>query len=204
MSIPFIIFIAAIVCAVLGILKQKFLWKMMGFVLVVMVAVFSLIDSYDSNIDQRIAELSLSHTKDELFKTQNDLFLLRKYSYVANYGIYGGEHFLGPGLATDSRLYNLLTDTYYSKDNKFFYYCGDKFEKIYKQIIVEFPDFPFSFYALADCKNQRRESDWIDYANKGIEIFEWTTKIGGHNRQHDDCMNNLLEFKKEFAAKGEM
>jgi len=131
---------------------------------------------------------------------KSNLFFIQKYSHVAYYGPYGGENLFGQGLGTDNKLYNMLERTYYFRDGKFYYFCGEKFEKIYKQITVEYPDFPFSYCALADCKKQRGESDWVDYADKGLEIFKWTTKIGGHKNEHDECMKNLLDFKNEVAV----
>ncbi len=204
MLIPIITFTVAVLGTIISILKQNKLWKWLGFILIILAAIFGLTDSYFGNEEMNNAKLLLSKAEASLEDTKRDLSFIQKYSYMAYYGPYGGESLLGPGLGTNSKLYNILEGTYYFKDSKFFYYCGNKFEKIYKQVIIEYPDFPFSYCALADCKKQRGESDWIDYADKGLEIFKWTTKIGGHKKEHDECMNNLLEFKNEFVAKGKM
>lgn len=161
------------------------------------VAVKNLNVSLDKTTNSLLnAEIILDTTKKTLQQTNVVLENTKKYSYVARYGYYGGENLIGLGLATDSKLYNLMEPTYYTENNLFYYRCGEPHESTYLQVIKEFPDFPFSYFALASCKKQRNESDWNYYAKRALEIVKWTTTIGGHKKEHDSIINYLEDILK--------
>jgi hypothetical protein len=63
-----------------------------------------------------------------------------------------------------------------------------------RNAISLFPDFPFTYYALAFCQQISGESEWRSYAEKAIAIFEQTTSIGGHNQNHDQCLTYLRQL----------
>ncbi|HYE60078.1 MAG TPA: hypothetical protein VEA18_02755 [Candidatus Kapabacteria bacterium] len=136
-------------------------------------------------------EKLLKITRQNLSDTYAILQKTRQYSYVANYGVYGGEYLFGPGLETDDKLYNIMKETYFLKDEKYYFKCGEPFELKYMEAINENPDFPFSYFALANCKYNRKDSDWRAYAQKAINILRVTTQIGGHNKSQKDALSIL-------------
>ena len=59
--------------------------------------------------------------------------------------------------------------------------------------IIQFPDFPFSYYALAYCMERSGDPGWRAYAEKAVAIFEQTTKITGHQKSHEQCLAYLRQ-----------
>lgn len=58
---------------------------------------------------------------------------------------------------------------------------------------IQFPDFPFSYYALAYCKDRSGDPEWRAYAEKAVAIFEQTTQITGHQKSHEQCLAFLRQ-----------
>ena len=51
------------------------------------------------------------------------------------------------------------------------------------------------YYALAICMKSQGNPKWLEYARKAVRIFQFTTKMDGHNVQHDqalEVLNKLL------------
>jgi len=157
---------------------------------IIVLLVLSLIFSLVSEI-QSYHELKSSKLKLEDFK---------KYSYVSKLGPDGIDVRPNPPLTTTDKLFNLLKSTYdiSGEDNHLFYYkCDDVSLTVYKNVIDNYPNFPFSYFALAQCKKQKNQSDWKNYAIKAIEIFKITTQIGGHKSEHDGALNILNNYLNE-------
>jgi len=60
-----------------------------------------------------------------------------------------------------------------------------------------FPDFPFTFYALAYCLQREADPEWRSYAEKAAAIFEQTTTIGGHIPMHDELLGYLRQLLRQ-------
>jgi hypothetical protein len=60
-----------------------------------------------------------------------------------------------------------------------------------------FPDFPFTFYALAYCLQRKADPEWRSYAEKAATIFEQTTTIGGHISMHDESLAYLRQILQQ-------
>jgi hypothetical protein len=58
---------------------------------------------------------------------------------------------------------------------------------------IQFPDFPFSYYALAYCMKRSGDPGWRAYAEKAVAIFEQTTKITGYQKSHEQCLAYLRQ-----------
>jgi tetratricopeptide (TPR) repeat protein len=69
--------------------------------------------------------------------------------------------------------------------------CTPETEKTFLEAIDKFPDFPFSYYALACCYQAQGQPKWRDYAEKALALFDKTTTIKNHNSEHDDARNQL-------------
>ncbi len=92
-------------------------------------------------------------------------------------------------------------------DKTWYAVAGDKFLPVCEEValqrdrgaIQQFPDFPFTYYALAYCLERQNNPEWRSYAEKAAAIFEQTTTIGGHDPSHDQCLifiRELLKSKK--------
>ena len=67
-------------------------------------------------------------------------------------------------------------------------------EAKYKTVIDREPRFPFTYVLYAECLRERKDPAWRGYAEKAVEIFKITTKIGGHNGQHDIFLQRTEEM----------
>jgi hypothetical protein len=64
-----------------------------------------------------------------------------------------------------------------------------------RETIQRYPDFPFSYYALAYCLQRSGDPGWRQYAESAIQIVENTTLINNHQESHDQslaCLRQLL------------
>jgi hypothetical protein len=59
--------------------------------------------------------------------------------------------------------------------------------------ISRFPDFPFTYYALAYCLERSKNPEWRRFATTAVKIFEGTTSINGHQKSHDECLAYLRQ-----------
>ena len=57
----------------------------------------------------------------------------------------------------------------------------------------QFPDFPFTYYALAYCMERSGDPAWREYAEKAVAIFEQTTQITGHQKSHEQSLAYLRQ-----------
>ena len=117
-------------------------------------------------------------------------YLLRQYSHIASMLPVGATFYAGDGLTNNNEL---LKGTYEEKGSQIFFKCDNDSITTYKKVIVGVPNFPFSYYALAICKERLNESDWIDYAKKAIKIFEITIQIPNHAMEHEEALKILKE-----------
>jgi hypothetical protein len=76
-------------------------------------------------------------------------------------------------------------------ENRFRPVCNEAALEKSRNAIQQFPDFPFTYYALAYCLEKQGSPEWRPYAEKAVTIFEQTTTIGGHQKSHDECLAYL-------------
>jgi hypothetical protein len=63
-----------------------------------------------------------------------------------------------------------------------------------------FPDFPFTYFAMAYCLQKQGNSQWRSYAERAAVIFEQTIAIGGHQQNYDEC----LAYVRQLLATGKI
>jgi Tetratricopeptide repeat len=63
-----------------------------------------------------------------------------------------------------------------------------------RNAIKQFPNFPFTYYALAYCLEKQGDSSWRPYAEKAVAIFEETTVISGHQKSHEQSLAYLKQL----------
>lgn len=130
---------------------------------------------------------------------KSDLSAVIDYSSVAKLDALGnppGSGF-GSDIVYNSELTSLLKGTYSVRDNQIFMKRNVKSESRYKEIINKYPNFPFGHYYLALCLRDKGDVSWKDAAKKAITILEQTTKIDGHNSNHDEVLSKLRIYLKQ-------
>jgi hypothetical protein len=133
----------------------------------------------------------------QLNDLESTVAAIQNYSEIATYDIQGNPPGFGAGgdIQWNSPLSDLLRDCYTNLPN------GDlriirspEAEKKFLEGVDKYPDFPFSYYALAVYYKEQGLAKWRDYAVKGLTILDQTTKIKDHNSQHDDVRKRLKEM----------
>ncbi|MBD3258294.1 hypothetical protein GF377_07660 [candidate division GN15 bacterium] len=69
--------------------------------------------------------------------------------------------------------------------------CNDTCIQTLQRLIDIEPNFPFSYYFLAVCLYDSGDSGWKRYAERAIDMFEKTTSLSGHHRDHDAALAHL-------------
>jgi cell division protein FtsB len=69
--------------------------------------------------------------------------------------------------------------------------CGSTALFHYREMVEEYPKYPFPYYVLAKCLHAKGEKSWKEYARNGVSILEKTTRISGHASDHDDILAEL-------------
>ena len=137
----------------------------------------------------------------QLTSANQDLDKLKKYEYISHLTHTGSEQIFF--YASDPNhplipqgLPEILIGTYVATDEfgSIAYKCDAPSQKKYDEAIKFNPDYPFSYLALANCKKQNGGQDWLNDANKALEIFKITTKIGGHSSEHDVALEVLQKL----------
>jgi hypothetical protein len=90
-----------------------------------------------------------------------------------------------------------MEGTYTEENGRAYFKCDDQSLERYNQAIKEDPCFPFSYLAMAHCLEIRGDTKWREYASKAKSILEITTKIGGHNKSHDEALKMLLQASND-------
>ena len=119
---------------------------------------------------------------------------LQEYAYVASLYPDGSDQHVNYPLTISGPLYDMLKGTYQLTGDNFFYKCDSKSLEVFKQVIQQEPEFPFSYFALAVCGKQSGTKDWITYAEKGLQIVQITTRVGVHKPEHDQVLQYLTKM----------
>lgn len=85
------------------------------------------------------------------------------------------------------------TDNYYLKRNgeAHRWECGSVALFHYREIMEQYPKFPFPYYVVSQCLKMKGEPSWEEYAKKGLAIVEKTTQVSGHVSDHDTVLAEL-------------
>jgi tetratricopeptide (TPR) repeat protein len=143
---------------------------------------------------------ALSKLAFQIKELESTVSTLQNYATIATYDIQGNPPGFGPGSDVEMHtpLSDLLRNCYTNLPNGHVQVlCTPEAEKKFLETIDKFPDFPFSYYALATCYKAQGQTKWRDYAVKGLAIFDKTTTIKNHNPQHDDAKNQLKQALAE-------
>ena len=130
---------------------------------------------------------------------ESDLVAVREYSSVARRDALGNPP--GGGIGSDIKfndeLTKLLEDMYAIKDDQIRMLRGQEAEHRYRNVIQKFPKFPFGHYFLAICLRERGDDEWRDHARKAVDVLKITTRIDGHNSNHDEVLEKINAWLEE-------
>ena len=147
-----------------------------------------------SKISNYQNELELRNRKIEILEKQvNDV---KKYNHVATLDITGRAIPNGDIVFT-SDLTILMDQILEHIDNVYRVKTDSKVLIIIDEAIKKFPNFPFGYYTKAVFFKNINNQNWKDPAEKAFSIFEITTTINGHNKNHDEAMKVLTTWLKK-------
>lgn len=122
------------------------------------------------------------------------VYTLQTYSDIAKMDITGNPGIVGVNpVSVTTPISRKLSGVFKEENDQKIFTCNEDDLQKYREVIEEFPRFPFSYYMLAVCYNRADNEDWKLLAKEAVSIFEKTTLITGHNEFHDKAMQNLLQ-----------
>ena len=149
----------------------------------------------------RTVSTELRNLRENASQLEHELHGLRRYSYIAKYNVLGLTGIYGIGLKESTPIANALEGAYdeIEGDNgpKYSPRCDAQGINIFANVVRDFPDFPFSHWALAACFREESNLQWRTHAERAKEIFEHTTKIAGHHSHHDEALPQIEQLLAE-------
>ena len=140
---------------------------------------------------QMETDAALAKLADELDLQRKALNAIRRYTQISKLNIIGTTGTVAFPLRETTGISRMLEGTFTVANDSASYSCYPATIAKFQEVIAKFPDFPFSYYALATCLNQRGDNSWKGYAMKAVEILENTTTIDGHHPSHDQVLREL-------------
>lgn len=123
---------------------------------------------------------------------------LRRYSKVAKYSALGLTGIAGQGLKENSPIALALHGAYIKVEKEggpdYYPRCDAQGLARFEAVTKNFPDFPFSHWALAKCLKQIGNPQWRKYAERAMEIFEHTTRISDRSPHHDQAREQIEQL----------
>lgn len=146
-----------------------------------------------ANLKKRIAELQAE--KVEQTKEIALLSAIHEYVEVATWNM-DGEAMLWNSQKLETPVSGWDKDYRKKKpiieDNQ--WECGSAALYHYREVMEQYPKFPFTYYVLAKCLHAKGEPAWEEYAAKAVAILKKTTRISGHSSDHADALVELSAF----------
>ena len=137
----------------------------------------------------RTVSTELRNLREKTSQLEHDLDGLRRYNYIAKYNVLGISGKYGKEFKESSPISRALEGAYDEKegDNGSSYSprCDAEGINMYANVVRDFPDFPFSHWALTICLGKQGNPQWRTHAKRAKEIFEHTTQIANHHPHHD-------------------
>jgi hypothetical protein len=127
--------------------------------------------------------------------SQQEMVATKKYFYVSTLSFNGTPYSKQGDIKFSNEISQAIEGTWFeSTPDHFRPVCTTEVLQKDRDAIRLFPDFPFTYYALAFCQQVAGASDWRSIAEQAVAIFEQTTSIGGHNQNHDQCLAYLRQI----------
>ncbi len=146
------------------------------------------ISKYQSDIEERNKKI------DQL---NSEIENIKEYSLYATLDIYGRDLTPGYGIKYTSDLSDRMNKILFEDNGRIFVKNDKSILKDIDEVIANYPNFPFGYWAKYDFLKKLGNIKWRESAEKAVYIFEITTSIKGHQPSQDDALKFL---KKELAT----
>jgi hypothetical protein len=140
------------------------------------------------------AQQSAATEQLERVKLEVQLEATKRFSYIATL-TFNGMVYTGGDVTMPTLISQAVEGTWFEPAiNHFRPVCEAAALQKDRNAIGQFPDFPFTYYALSYCLQKQANPEWRTFAKKAVAIFEQTTTIGGHQKSHDDMLGYLRQL----------
>ena len=149
----------------------------------------------------RTITTEVSTLRERTSQLEHEVQGLRQYTKVAKYNVLGLTGIAGEGLKENSAINKALEGAYIKKETQsgpeYYPRCDAHGLDRFINVVRKFPDFPFSYWALAKCLKQMGDPRWRAYGKRAMSIFQHTTRIGERSPHHDQAQKQLEEMFAE-------
>ena len=122
---------------------------------------------------------------------QDEVLIVKRFSYVATL-TFNGMLYTKGDVTMPTAISQLVEGTWREVGpERFRPVCEAAALDKSRAAIQQFPDFPFTYYALAYCLAQQGDPAWRNYAEQAVAILVKTTSISGHQKSHDEALEYL-------------
>jgi len=140
---------------------------------------------------------TLNETLQKASSSLNDveivLFANRDYYGVAILNMIG-KPFSDGDLIYNTPISQALEGTYSINGDNVAFKDDAESEAKYRNVIKDFPKFPFSYWYLAHALRKRNDASWKGYAEQAVDILKKTTLVIGHHPNHDAVLKQVRAF----------
>lgn len=145
------------------------------------------------------AELRASNAENKAADTEAHLEDMRRFSEVAKLTPTGHQSPAYGGMAWETAISKRMEKLVRRAGGRVIFEKGQAYERYYQELMDEFPDFPFTYFAMAFAYHDRNDIKWKDYAKKAEEILMRTTAIDHHNPVHSEALESIRALLNEGA-----
>jgi hypothetical protein len=142
---------------------------------------------------QMETQAALAKLAAEVHLQRKELNAIQRYTEVSKLNFVGTTGTVAPPLKEETGVSRALEGTFTIDNDRARYSCDPAAIAKFKEVIAKFPDFPFSYYAVAFCLKPRGDTSWRGFATKAVEILKNTTTIDGHHPNHDQALRELTQ-----------
>ena len=157
-------------------------------------------DSIINNLSNEVKDVKKKNLEkiQEIEKLNESVSNIKNYSNMARLDSRGAErHFGHPFTGTKTSLESLINNIVEIVHDSLIYTKNSDTALLNTTLIInKYPNFPFGYYYKAIILFNRKDNNWIIFAEKAIDIFKFTTQISGHKEDHDQAMFYLVELLK--------
>jgi hypothetical protein len=147
--------------------------------------------------DTRELKATAVQNNRQLAAAQQELAATKRYAYIATL-TFNGTPIVKGDVTISNDISRATEGTWFeTKENTFRPVCTTAALQKDRTATRLYPDFPFTFYALAYCLHKEADPEWRSYAESAAAIFEQTTTIGGHIPMHDQLLAYLRQLLRQ-------
>ena len=196
--------VVVLIAAVIQICLELF-WRertdWLRFIWVCILALLIVAGAIANYIGTRKSQSELHEEQERTSQLESELQGLRQYSKVAKYNALGLTGIAGAGIKENSPINQALEGAYIEEETQtgsvYHPRCDDQGIARFEIVAREFPNFPFSYWALAKCLKQMGDSQWRAYGERAMSIFQHTTLISERSPHHDQARKQMEELLVE-------